>query len=141
MAPDSLVGTWKLVSFEFRTADGQANHPFGPDPVGYIIYSEDGYVAVTFMHADRPPFAAGDLSDGTGDEKVAAIDTYLSYCARYEVREESVMHHVVVSLFPNWAGIDQERFFELEGNRLLLSTPPILVAGIQQTAHLILHRV
>ncbi len=46
-----------------------------------------------------------------------------------------VIHHIKISSFPNWAGVDQERIFELKGNKLLLSTPPLLLSGKQQTAH------
>jgi hypothetical protein len=52
-----------------------------------------------------------------------------------------VVHHVKVSFFPNWVGVDQERFFDFDRNRLSLSTPPFLIGGMQQTAHLIWERV
>jgi Lipocalin-like domain len=48
---------------------------------------------------------------------------------------------VELSLFPNWVGSDQERLVELRGNRLRLSTRPVLLGGVQQTAHLIWERV
>jgi hypothetical protein len=47
------------------------------------------------------------------------------------------IHHVQASLFPNWVGVSQERFFEFNGERLVFSTPPLQVAGKQQTSHLI----
>ncbi len=49
--------------------------------------------------------------------------------------------HVEVSFFPNWVGHDQERFFEFSGNRLALSTPPVLIEGRQQRAYLIWERI
>jgi hypothetical protein len=109
------------------------------------MYSEDGYMSVAFMSANRPKFASGGRGGttrgGKTEEKAAAADTYQSYCGKYEVQGDKVIHHIEVSLLPNWGGVDQARFFEFEGNRLLLSTPPFLVAGIQQTAHLIWERV
>lgn len=92
------------------------------------------------MTANRPRFASGDAGGGTTEERLAAADTYLSYCGRYEVRPDKVIHHVEVSLFPNWIGMDQERFFEFDGDRLSLSTPPFLVSGKQQSARLIWER-
>ena len=47
------------------------------------------------------------------------------------------MHYVELSLFPNWIGLSQERLVELAGNRLRLSTRPMLLDGKQQTAHLV----
>jgi hypothetical protein len=129
---DSFIGTWRLVSFEFRSKDGQVSYPFGEDAVGYVMYSQDGYVSFTIMSAHRPKFASADITGGSIEEKISAVDTYFSYCARYEVRGDRVIHHLEVSLFPNWIGADQERTFEFGDNRLILRTPPLLWGGIEQ---------
>jgi Lipocalin-like domain len=63
-----------------------------------------------------------------------------SYCGTYEFRGETVIHHVELSLFPNWVGVDQERLVEVRANRLTLSTRPTLFAGVQQTARLVWER-
>lgn len=98
MTADAFVGTWRLVSFEFRTADGQVHYLFGEDAEGYIMYNADGYMSVAFMTADRVPFAANDPRGGTSEEKVVAMDTFFSYCGRYEVKDDTVIHHIEVSL-------------------------------------------
>ncbi len=105
------------------------------------MYNDDGYMSVAFMHTDRPPFASEDMRAGTAEEKGAAFDSYQSYCGTYEVFDDKVVHHIEVSLYPNWIGLAQERFFELDGDKLSLSTPPLLLEGVQQTAHLIWQRV
>lgn len=138
---DSFIGTWRLVSFEFRSKDGQVNYPYGKDAVGYIMYSQDGYVAITVMSANRPEFASADITAGSSEEKGAAVDTYFSYCGRYEVRGDRVIHHLEVSLFPNWIGGDQERIFEFKDNRLILRTPPLPWGGIEQTGMVTWERV
>jgi len=138
---DPFVGTWRLVSFELRSKDGQVRYPFGEDAVGYVMYSHDGYVSFTVMSANRPQFASADIAHGSSAEKAAAVDTYFSYCARYEVRGDRVIHHLEVSLFPNWVGGDQERIFEFEGNRLILRTPPLLWGGVEQTGIVTWERV
>jgi len=48
---------------------------------------------------------------------------------------------VALSLFPNWVGVNQQRLVELRGDRLTLSTRPMLLGGTQQSAHLIWERV
>jgi hypothetical protein len=141
MTTNLFLGTWRLLSVEIRTSDGQVSYPAGHDPVGYIMYNEQGYMSVAFMGANRAGFASGDLRGGSTAEKVAAFDSYFSYCGKYEIQGEKVLHHIEVSLFPNWIGITQERFFELSGDRLSLSTPPLLISGIQQTSHLIWQRI
>lgn len=137
----ALVGTWRLVSFQFRTLDGQLTYPYGPDAVGYYIFSESGYMCVALMPANRSKFAGGDIMGGSTEEKVAAAQTYISYSGKYEIQGDKLVVHPEVSFFPNWVGNDQVRIGELEGNRLMLSTPPLLVRGVQLTAHLAWERV
>jgi hypothetical protein len=97
-------------------------------------------MAVSIARSDRRPFAAGDLLGGTGDEKARAVESYVSYCGRYERRGESVVHQVEMSLFPNWTGRDQERRVELDGNRLALEAPPFTIKGMEQRARLVWER-
>jgi hypothetical protein len=140
MEQERFVGMWRLLSLELRTSDGRVSYPFGQDPVGYIMYSEEGYMSVAFMRANRPRFATGDILGGTTEEKVAAAESYVSYCGKYEIQGDKVIHHIEVSFFPNWIGVDQERIFGFDGDRLSLSTPPLLVGGAQQSAYLIWER-
>jgi len=135
---DEFVGAWRLASVETRKEDGEV-HRRGYR-VGYFIYSGDGHMAVCFMKADRPRFASGDIRGGTVEEKISAFEGYISYAGRFEVRGDTVAHHIEVSLFPNWVGETQERFYELEGDRLTLSTPLMHVGGRQLSTHLIWER-
>ncbi|QIR36073.1 lipocalin-like domain-containing protein [Tolypothrix sp. PCC 7910] len=134
---NNLVGTWKLVSCETRTANGQIFYPLGENPSGYIIYTDNGYVSVAMMRANRLQFQAGDIAAGTVEEKVAAADSYVSYCGTYEIQDNRVVHHVEVSFFPNWVGANQVRYVQLNGELLTLSTPPILVNGVEIVGSLV----
>jgi hypothetical protein len=131
-----LVGTWRLVSWLNRAEDGLVSHPMGDDAVGYLTYTDDGHMAVTICRANRPPFAGGDLLQATTPERSAAFETYLSYCGRYEWRGESVVHLVELCTFPNWIGTEQVRFAKLSGDRLVLTSPPLLLAGQTQISTL-----
>jgi hypothetical protein len=117
------------------------SYPLGEDATGYIMYNEDGYMFVAIMAPNRLRFAHDDLLSATKEEKAQAEETYVSYCGQYEFLGDTVVHHVELSLFPNWVGVDQERLVELMGNGLTMSTRPILLRGKQQTAHLIWERV
>jgi hypothetical protein len=142
MASNPLIGTWRLVSWENRSVvDGEVSYPLGKDAVGYIMYSQNGYMSVAIMRPDRAKFAAGDLLRASVEERAQAAGTYVSYCGRYEFRGDTVVHRVELSLFPNWIGVEQERLVEVTGERLMLSTRPILLGGVQRTAHLIWERV
>ena len=142
MASNPLVGTWRLISWENRSVEsGQVSYPLGKDATGYIMYNQDGYVFVAIMGSNRVRFAADDLLSATKEEEAQAEESYVSYCGRYEFYGDTVVHHVELSLFPNWVGGDQERLVNLLGDRLTLSTRPLLLRGIEQTAHLIWERV
>jgi Lipocalin-like domain len=142
MASNPLIGTWRLISWENRSlVDGQISYPLGEDATGYIMYNDDGYMFVAIMGSNRLRFAADDLLSATKEEEAQAEETYVTYCGRYEFHGETVIHHVELSLFPNWVGSKQERLVEVRGNRMTLSTRPILLRGIRQRAHLIWERV
>jgi hypothetical protein len=142
MASNSLIGTWRLVSWENRSLDDdQVSYPLGEDATSYIMYNEDGYMFVAIMAPHRLRFATDDLLSATKEEEAQAEETYVSYCGRYDFLGDREVHHVELSLFPNWIGGDQERLVYLRRNRLTLSTRALLRRGIQQTAHLIWERV
>lgn len=141
MHQNRLIGTWRLVEWENRDAEGQVSYPLGRGATGYITYTADGYMFVALMRAGRPAFAAGDLLGGTPEERTAAAESYISYAGTYEVHADRVIHHVLASLFPNWVGTDQERFIDWDDERLILSTAPTLFGGSTRTAHLIWERV
>ncbi|MBD2097360.1 lipocalin-like domain-containing protein [Trichocoleus sp. FACHB-591] len=138
---NQIVGTWRLLSCETRTSDGRVFQPLGANPVGELVYTDNGFMSVAIMKSDRLRFQAGDIAGATPEEKIAAADSFISYCGSYKLEDHKVVHHVNVSFFPNWVGTNQVRFVELAGDRLTLSTPPMVVYGIEQVGYLIWERV
>ncbi len=122
-----FAGSWKLVSSEFQLADGKSVFPYGRCAVGMLSYGTDGKMSVQIMRSDRPVFVSGDIARGAPEEIRTAFDGYLAYFGTYEVNasDSTVIHHIEGSLFPNWVGQDQKRYYEFSGNRLLLRTPPM----------------
>jgi hypothetical protein len=139
--PDALVGAWRLVAWENQAADGQVTHPMGKDPVGYVLYTGDGRFSVLISRVGRPSFGASDLLGGTTEERARAVEGFVAYGGRYSFHGDRVIHHVELSLFPNWVGSDQQRWVELAGDRLTLSASPLLLAGKQQVPRLVWERV
>ena len=137
MTKSDLVGVWQLECFELRSSDGQRTFPMGHDAKGYINYTEEGFMSVAIMQQDRRPFGSNDIRGGTMEERAKAAGGYLSYCGTYEVKQDEVIHHIEVSLFPNWISADQVRLCEIEGERLTLNTHPFFIGGKMQTAHLV----
>jgi hypothetical protein len=141
MSADLFAGTWRLLSLEAKTSTGDVSYPYGKDATGYLLYSREGYMSVSVMQAHRANFGSQDDMQATPEEKLAAFDSYASYSGRYELRDEKVIHRIEISLFPNWSGNEQARLFEFSGDRLTLSTPPMLVGGVERTLLAIWERV
>ncbi|MCL5260823.1 MAG: lipocalin-like domain-containing protein [Gammaproteobacteria bacterium] len=132
-----FTGTWKLVSWESRDAQGSISYPFGREIIGYIMYGADGYMSVVIAKKNRIPFVSKDFFGGSQAEKANAYETYLSYCGLYRVQDNIVTHNCEINLYPNWSGVSQERFYKFYTNRLELSTAPFFTDGKEQTHHLI----
>ena len=137
MGSGSLVGTWRLTSFELRAADGAVSHPYGPEVTGFLVYTADGYMCAAFGSADRGAESSGDLAQAGS---AANYDAFMSYSGPYEVDGDRVIHHVEVSSLQVWTGTIQERVFQVEGDCLSLVTMPLQVASESPTAHLIWSR-
>lgn len=135
-----LLGTWKLRSYRLIGSRGRTRYPYGEDARGYILYGADGYMAVSIMSACRRPFAGSDILRRTTEEAAEATRTYLSYSGTFEVLPDRVIHHVELSLFPNWSGTVQERYYLLRGDELQLSTAPLLPETARPRAHLVWER-
>ena len=116
-----ILGTWKLVSTEQKTPEGEA-HPFpnfGAHPIGFLVYSADGYVCFEMMNPERPrPVAGHELSE---EEKKALVDDFASFCGTWELNEkDSIMiHRPQTSWNPALIGLELHRSFVLEGDRLI----------------------
>ena len=139
MGNEQLAGAWNLVSFEVRRSDGVIMYPFGRDADGTLIYEAGGYFSVQLLERERPKFASGDMQNGTVDEISSAYKGYIGYYGTYAVDEaEGIVTHLVRgSLFPNWVGEDQRRYFKLSGSQLTLRSPPTPFGGQKLTALLI----
>jgi len=112
----ALVGTWDLTAFESRTGEDEVVHPLGPDPVGRLVYTDDGFVSVLVAGGDRPPFASADPRGGSDAEIVQAFRSFVAYSGTYRVEGDVVVHDVDVSLLPNWVGDTQRRLVALDGD-------------------------
>jgi hypothetical protein len=125
MLHDAVVGTWELVSYtEVDNDGGPSTHPLGPDALGLIMYTTDGYMSAQIMRPDRPAYDRPETGGGTPEQAEAAAAGYLAYSGPFSVDENTgVLHHQPrVSLLPNWLNLTQLRQSTLDGDHLTLST-------------------
>jgi hypothetical protein len=114
-----FVGAWRLVSIEGTSRVT----PMAYDrPTGIIMYDSSGRMSVQISRrADRRPFAGG-INSGTPEEKAAAFDSYTAYYGAYTVdaKAGTVTHHLEDRLGPGGRGVDNVRYFEFRGDRVVL---------------------
>lgn len=126
----AVIGTWALVSWTYNDADGNEIDYFGENPTGILMYTESGYMSVHIMRENRKKFAKEGMYDGTSEEIVEAFTTYFAYFGTFVEKEPGVLQHTVKGgTFPNWLGNIEERYGKIEGDRMILSTPPIPTGG------------
>jgi hypothetical protein len=124
-----IVGAWSLVSFDVDEGGGAEKPRFGPDPVGYLIYSADARMAAVLAGTHRPELKSPSGISISEAERSAALSNFLAYAGRYETRGDRVFHHVEVSVFTNLMGTTLERQFRIEGDTLTIRTLPPEIWG------------
>jgi hypothetical protein len=129
----SLIGTWRLVEWTFTVDNSRPTRPWGGDPGGLLTYTEDGRMSATLMSHGRPTVPTRTLSAAPIGIRAAAAAGYLSYAGSYSMDGTSVLHHIELSLMPNWVGTTERRLIEWtpssDGYDLILSTPPTRTDG------------
>ena len=122
MTGEDLIGTWRLRSFAFTDEAGAVLQPLGERPVGFVLISADGYLALNFMAGERSAFADDDLFGGGEAERAQAMAEIVSFAGPYEYDGTVVSVTVEYSVFPNWIGGTQVREVEVSGDTLILRT-------------------
>jgi hypothetical protein len=140
---NSMIGTWRLLSFKVERSDGSVADLYGPAPLGLLIYDRGGHMSIHQLKPDLPKCGTQDRRKCPDALARTAFDNYAGYWGRYEVKasEKAVLHHVLGASAPDWVGTSQQRFIDVTGNRLTITTPPQQVAGIQSVVVLVWERV
>jgi 3-hydroxybutyryl-CoA dehydrogenase len=128
---ESLVGSWRLVSFiAEREEDSEVFHPMGDRPLGKLTYGSDGSMSVYLgASAPREHFRTQDPLGGSVEEKSRAFSEVFFYMGGWRYRNGLMLHDIEVCSFPNWSGETQIRYATFADGLLTLTTPPLPVAG------------
>jgi hypothetical protein len=143
MLRNAVLGAWELVSYIAQDDHGgPITYPLGPDALGLIMYTADGYMSAQLMRRDRPAFDRPESDGGTPEQAAAAAAGYLAYSGPFAVDESTgVVHHEVrVSLLPNWLNGTQLRQSKLDGDHLTLSATTIAPDSIETVSTLLWKR-
>ena len=126
----AVAGTWELVEHKTTMANGEVRRAFGPNPKGLFIFGEDGYTTVQIINPERP---SANLDTASDDELRALARTYLAYFGTYDVdpATKKIVVHTTSDLNPMNTGVDQIRYYEIDGDLLYLQPPPSATSGQQ----------
>ena len=139
-----LVGVWTLLSYTEEKKGFKGTSPLGLNPVGFLIYTPDGFVSAQLMKPGRAAFQSREWFRGTPEEYVESESGYIAHCGTYNVDEanETVTHIPTVALLPNLIQGRQLRAIQLHGDRLTLRTASVADAdGALVSSHLEWQRV
>lgn len=103
MLKEDLQGGWSLVSIKVTDTSGAAFPMMGTEPRGHVVYSHDGYVAVTLSEPGRQPLGNGTRWALLGDAEAAQLArTFMAYSGRYVTDDDAqtVTHNLEVCLDP-----------------------------------------
>jgi hypothetical protein len=139
-ARQAVAGTWALVEHKTTLADGTVRRAFGPSPKGLFVFSEDGHTTVQIVNPERP---AKGLNDASDDEARALLRTYLAYFGSYDVdpATKKITVHTTSDLNAMNTGVDQVRFYQIDGDLMYLQPPPTKVPGGEQVSRITWRRV
>ena len=118
-AAKDIVGTWSLVSVTVDR-DGNKTEPFGPNPLGVLVFDRSGHFSLVVTRAGLPKLVSNNRMTGSAEENKAIVRGSTAYFGTYSVSEADRMFtvHVEGATFPNWVGTDQKRIFTINGDQL-----------------------
>ena len=111
--PSSLVGAWRLVSFEQPDSSGHMRPAWGAKPIGLIVYQSDGTMAAHGFDERRPSLQATTQAAGVEAARAAAFAGLFAYFGSYTVDtvKRQVTHHVEGAWNTDWIGQDVVRSY------------------------------
>jgi hypothetical protein len=138
-----LIGTWRLVSREDRTAAGERriDPGLGADPVALLVFDAAGNFAAQFMKRDR---SSGEIAMTTrvGANNSTAVNGYDAYFGRYRVDEGSGLVQTTLegSLSPDDVGSVFTREMHVDDDALTIRLATASADGEPVTRTLIWRR-
>jgi hypothetical protein len=112
-----LFGSWQLLSAQLEMADTKERLDLlGPSPVGRVIFTRNGRMATILT-------ASGRTAGVDVPSTAALFGSMMAYSGTFRFEEGAkVVLSCDTAWRPEWAGTEQVRFYEFNGDRLTLRT-------------------
>ena len=126
---EQLVGTWGLMLISTKLPDGSS--AWGSDPIGLLIFTDNGLYSLQLMRSDRPKFASNNRVKGTPEENRAAVHGSIASFGTYTVDEANQTFTVryLGSTFPNRERTEETWPVVINGDELRMTHRSTSVGG------------
>lgn len=116
--PQTLAGTWKLVSCFMEDAETKERKAvWGEHPNGCLILTSAGSWSVVQT-------SEGRKVPQTDEDRIAGFRSMLAYSGRYRIEGRKIVVNVEIAWDESWTGTEQVRYFSVEGNQLHIEASP-----------------
>jgi len=124
-----IVGTWRLIDTKGVDDAGKPlPAPYGPMPMGLVIFQADGRMMAV-------------LCDGRRELSAGEPRQFMSYAGNYTFDGTTLSTRVDASSDASRVGGDQVRTVTFESGKMVLAPPRRLFAGVMQHQELEWERV
>jgi len=118
----ALIGTWRLVSREDRTASGERriDTGLGANPIALLVYDRGGNFAAQFMKRDRR--SASAAAGPAAPNNSQAVGGYDAYFGSYTVDDAAgtVTQRLLGALSAENVGMVLTRSMRVSGDQLVI---------------------
>jgi hypothetical protein len=121
MTTNTLIGTWRVLSFTRWNKEGVASQPFGLEPAGCAVFDATGHALIQLGRSSV---------DGGFPDEIAK--STICYFGPYSVSGETVRVTVEGSNMADYIGSVQERVFKVDGDLATIGTPGQYQAQLQR---------
>ncbi|MEC8442030.1 MAG: lipocalin-like domain-containing protein [Cyanobacteriota bacterium] len=112
-----VLGVWQLLTYLVEVKEsGESFPPMGHKPMGYVIFTPEGRLSFTLSAEGRQPAT-------TDQERAALLSSVIAYTGSYRLEGNRWITQVDVAWNPEWVGTEQTRYFQVEADRLTVTTP------------------
>nr|CAD19093.1 StiJ protein [Stigmatella aurantiaca Sg a15] len=99
-------------------------YPFGPSPIGHLIYTAEGHYALDMGSQGRRGFGSEELATASPMAQRSALMTYISSSGKFTAEGDQVIHKVEAHLYPDEVGRDHAFTMEFDKNGRMIALKP-----------------
>jgi hypothetical protein len=134
-----IVGLWKLDSVMDKDAANTMVSPMGDHPVGYSLYTSDGYVMVVQTASGRVSPAGAVPTDAEAGKLLA---TMVAFAGTYKLAgKDKLLQHEETAWNQAGLGTDLPRGFKVTGRKLTITLAVKNAAGQAVTRTVVYERI